>query len=372
MNRLLVLVLALLAALSGTVSKSAAAEPAAPSTFTLTLIKAGTGDGTTTPPSAPAPGVGHVFPAGAPLRLVAEAAPGSVFDAWSGDLPADFNAREPLLVMNMDRNRTVTATFMPVQCTLTVRVEGSSGPVNVTPAPGTHGCLSGQPVYLNALPADGSPASFVAWSGEVTSGNFAAKVVMVGNKTVTATFTDNPEASRKLVVNLPQGTGAGTCFPLGPGSYRIAANSTLTLGANPNPGSYFGGWMADYAGVNAPQELKVIMDRDRSIGAAFSNTGSTVTVILEGQGDLFPRPGSYALATGLQVPFSAQRVDREWHFDRWQDGDDKVLSEKSAFTYMVNGTAPSTIKGVFVKGKKPSETIARALFLHPSPFTSHP
>ena len=359
-KELLVLVTAILAALPCIRSNAADAEPAATPTFTLTIIKAGTGDGSTTLPCGPAPGITHSISSGYPQHLTATPAPGSVFAGWSGDLPAGFSPREELLIAVMDRNRTVTATFMPAECTLTVKVAGTDNPVNVTPAPGARGCLSGQEVYLSALPADGSPAAFAGWSGDVTTDGFFVKVAMDGDKTVTATYTDVEGASRKLTVNPPQGTGGGTSFPLGPGTYRIVAGSTLKFGANPFPGSYFGGWMADYAGVNTPQEMNVVMDRDHTVGASFSNSGSTVTVILEGKGDILPRPRTYALAGGLQVPFTAQRIDRDWYFDRWIDSGGKVLSERLSFTFTVNGAAPETIKAVFTKDKKPSEVIARA------------
>ncbi len=360
LKRLNMLALGVLMSLPGlTAVADTASQPVAVTpSFTLTIIKAGAGDGSTAPASSPAPGTAYTIASGVLLGLTAVPAADAVFTGWSGDLASGGTTQESTVLVVMDRDRTLTATFLPAQCTLTVQVGGTSNPVNVTPAPGPHGCLSGQQVYISALPADASPASFTAWKGAVDSDSFFAKVVMDGNKTVTANFTDNPDASRKLVVNPPQ--GPGNCFPLGPGSYRVAVNSTMKFGANPHPGRYFGGWLADYAGIGTPQELAVVMDRDRTIGASFTDTGSTVTVILEGRGDIFPRPGSYALADGLRVPFTAQQTDHEWLFDSWRDTDDKVLSQDSSYLLTVNNTAPATVKGVFKKGKKASEIIARA------------
>ncbi len=341
-------------ALHGLRGKFPAAKPeeTAPS-FTLTLIKAGSGHGSTTPESRPAPGTAHYL-ATAVSSLILTAAPASdsVFAGWSGDVPAGVNPQEDRLFLVLDQNRAITATFMPAQFTLTLQVSGSSNPVNVSPAPGKHGCLSGQQVFINALPADGSPASFVNWSGDVSTENFSLMITMDGDKTLTANFTDSTDAARRLVLDPPQGPGTGTYFPLGPGTYRVAANAHLKFGANPNRSSYFGGWLADYAGVNTPQELTVVMDKDHTVGASFSDTGNTLTVLLEGRGNVFPAPGDYEFAAGLQVPFTAERIDRDWHFNSWRDGNDKVLSESLAYTATINGPAPMTIKAVFAEGKK--------------------
>lgn len=91
----------------------------------------------------------------------------------------------------------------------------------------------------------------------------------------------------------------------------------------------------------------MIMDQPCTLGVSFSNTGASVTVIQEGQGDIFPRPGVYALADGLQVPFTAQRINSTWVFDSWRDGVDTVLSRSLTYQLPVSGTAPIVIKGVF-------------------------
>ena len=326
--------------------------------FTLKMIKAGTGNGTTTPASSET-GTDHFVNAGFLQQLTATPASDSVFAGWSGDLPAGVNPSDTTIFVTMDTNRSITATFNPADFVLTVQLAGTANAVNMTPPPGQYGCTAGQQIQLKALPADGSPAAFQAWSGSVVAGTFSTMVTMDANKTVIANYSDDLGQSQQLVVNPPQGTGTGATDPLGPGTYRIAGG-TLYFNATPNPGSYFNGWQDDYAGFNTPKELKVIMDQSRTLGVSFSNTGAEVTVIREGEGDIFPRQGVYALADGLQVPFTAQRINSTWVFDSWRDGTDTVLSRSMTYLLSVSGTDPIVIKGVFAEDVTAPEIIACA------------
>lgn len=104
-----------------------------------------------------------------------------------------------------------------------VQLAGTASPVNMIPPPGQYGCTACQQIQLKALPKDGSPAAFQAWSGSVVAGTFSTMVTMDGNKTVIANYSDDLGQSQQLVVNAPQGTGTGATDPLGLGTYRIAA-----------------------------------------------------------------------------------------------------------------------------------------------------
>lgn len=319
-------------------------------TFTLTLFTADTGTGATIPAGSPA-GETYELPINSLVTLTAIPDPDSVFTGWSGDLPPGANPAFPVLNVVMHQDRNITATFVPADFTLTVNVAGTANPVNVTPPPGVYGYLAGQTAVVIALPASGSPAAFDLWTGSSITNNAIVPLAMDSNKVMTANYVDdNGSNTHALTVTAPEGDGSGSYFPLNPGAYRVVAGRTLFFGANPNPGSFFGGWTGSYAGVNTPQELAVRMDQARTVGAVFSATGTTVTVAVSGQGDVFPRPGVYAFADGLVVPFTGQRINSTWLFDSWQDALGNVLATTSTYNLTVDAGLPGMfITGVFAE-----------------------
>ncbi len=85
----------------------------------------------------------------------------------------------------MDGDKTITATFTedPIY-TLTVIQAGSGG--TVTPTAGSHTYVSGTSVPVSAVADAGW--TFTGWSGDLT-GTTATSISMDGDKTITATFT---------------------------------------------------------------------------------------------------------------------------------------------------------------------------------------
>ena len=160
-------------------------------TFVLTVTPAGTGSGTVT---SSLTGIScgmscsAVFASGAPITLVAIAAPGSVFAGWSG---GSCSGTGPCAVSGPP-NVTITATFLQM-FTLAVVTSGSgSGTVTITP-PGLD-CgttcsvtvTSGTTVILTPMPAAGSAAFWSA--GGLCSRTGACSVTVTANVTVTVTF----------------------------------------------------------------------------------------------------------------------------------------------------------------------------------------
>jgi len=160
-------------------------------TFVLTVTPAGTGSGTVT---SSLTGIScgmscsAVFASGAPITLVAIAAPGSVFAGWSG---GSCSGTGPCAVSGPP-NVTITATFLQM-FTLAVVTSGSgSGTVTITP-PGLD-CgttcsvtvTSGTTVILTPMPAAGSAAFWSA--GGLCSRTGACSVTVTANATVTVTF----------------------------------------------------------------------------------------------------------------------------------------------------------------------------------------
>jgi uncharacterized repeat protein (TIGR02543 family) len=87
----------------------------------------------------------------------------------------------------MDGNKSVTAVFVQDQYTLTTNVTGL-GSIALDPPGGTY--LSGTSVQVTANAATGW--HFDHWTDDLTGATNPSNIVMDGNKSVTAVFTQNP------------------------------------------------------------------------------------------------------------------------------------------------------------------------------------
>ena len=173
-----------------------------PTTFTLSVVKAGTGSGTVT--SSPV-GINcgadcsEAYASGASVTLTAAPAAGSTFAGWSGACTGSGSC-----VVSMIQARSVTATFNTSgggPFTLTVAKAGT-GSGSVTSSPAGINCgtdcsesyVSGASVTLTARAARGS--TFAGWSGACT-GSGSCVVSMTQARSVTATF--NTSAPTTLI-----------------------------------------------------------------------------------------------------------------------------------------------------------------------------
>ncbi len=186
----------------------------APSTYTLTVIKVGSGSGTVT--SNP-PGINcgtdcfETFPAATSVTLTASADAGSSFAGWSGDPDCSDG------VVTMTAHRTCTATFSLNSYTLTVSKAGTgSGTVTSSPTGITCGtsCSKAFPyntrVTLTAAPEPGS--SFRSWSGDCTGSSTSVEVLVTHNRICTATFDHETSSVIWLPVVANLGGVGGSYF----------------------------------------------------------------------------------------------------------------------------------------------------------------
>ncbi|MFM8560110.1 MAG: beta strand repeat-containing protein, partial [bacterium] len=95
-------------------------------------------------------------------------------------------------------NQTIAASFVAVARTLTVNVVGGG---SVTKSPDQASYPDGSTVQLTAVAASGH--SFAGWSGALTGTTNPANLLMDGDKTVTATFTD--VAAPSVTLSAPDG-----------------------------------------------------------------------------------------------------------------------------------------------------------------------
>ena len=202
---------------------------------------------------------------GTVVTLSQTPASGFEFAGWSGDCTGTGACS-----VTMDQARSVTATFTPIQRTLTTNVVGS-GSVTSTPAGIDCGLDCGQDyddgtvVTLSQTPASGW--EFAGWSGDCT-GTGACSVTMDQARSVTATFTP---IQRALSVNVV-GSGSVTSSPAGVDcgldcSQDYDDGTVVTLSQTPASGFEFAGWSGDCTGTGA---CSVTMDAAKSVTATFT------------------------------------------------------------------------------------------------------
>ncbi len=258
--------------------------------YTLTVIQAGSG-GTVTPTAG-----SHTYVSGTSVPVSAVADAGWTFTGWSGDLTGTTATS-----ISMDSDKTITATFTQESYTLTVVQVGTGG--TVTPTVGGHTYLSNTVVGVSAVADAGW--TFTGWSGDLT-GTTATSITMDGDKTITATFTQESYTLTILQV------GNGTVTPLSGGSYL--SGTTVPLSAVADAGWSFSDWSGIGFSSTDPSE-SILMDGNKTITATFIQESYTLTIIQVGNGTVTPVSGGSYLS-GTTVPLSAV-ADAGWSFSDW-------------------------------------------------------
>jgi hypothetical protein len=219
---------------------------------------------------------GGVYGEGAVVHATAIPDPGYVFRGWSGDL----SGKENPATFVVDGDMTLAADFGRVLLSVAAEQGGS---VAVDP-PGPAYTL-GSVVTLTATPAAGH--LFSSWGGDLTGAGNPATLVMDSDKSVTAGF----EVSRSVAV----GATAGGSVALDPPGGMYAAGTVVTVTATPEAGYLFGGWSGDLAGAENP--ISLVVDADKTIGAAFARPTLAVSPGPNGSVSLDPPGGVYDAGT---------------------------------------------------------------------------
>jgi uncharacterized repeat protein (TIGR02543 family) len=137
------------------------------------------------------PGAPYYY--GTVVTLTASANPGYGFDHWSGDA----SGTNPMTIVTMTSDKSVTAHFVKNEYTLTVIIDGQ-GTVIKDPAQTTYPYNS--VVELTAIPD--ADWVFSSWGGDLTGNENPQNITMNANKTVTAYFTYNGDDTTPPVVKI--------------------------------------------------------------------------------------------------------------------------------------------------------------------------
>jgi len=152
---------------------------------------------------------------------------------------------------------TVTAWFTQDQYTLTINVspEGS-GLVSLNNTGPYH---YGDAVKLTATPETGW--TFSEWTGNLSGSENPIDIIMDGNKTVTATFT---QKEYTLTVNIV-GSGSVTRDP---DQATYVHGTEVNLTAVAESGWTFSGWSGDLTGIKNP--INITMNSNKTVSATFT------------------------------------------------------------------------------------------------------
>ena len=196
------------------------------------------------------------------------------------DNKPDLAAADPVSVTAGSDTSGIDAELLtPTQHTLTTASTGS-GQGTITSSPAGIDCGTdcskafddGTSVTLTANPAPGS--TFTGWSGAGCSGAGTCQVSVASDQTATATFTANPPTQHTLTTaSAGSGQGTITSSPAGIDcgadcSKAFDDGTSVTLTANPAPGSTFTGWSG--AGCSGAGTCQVSVASDQTATATFT------------------------------------------------------------------------------------------------------
>ena len=260
--------------------------------FTLTMSRQGDGGSLN-------PGVGsHVYFDGDSVSVSATGTSNWEFDHWEDALTGTDTPQ----TLNMNANKNVTGVFLPLH-TLTTSIEGQ-GTGSVTPSGGEY--KHGTEVWL--VPTAGSKSWFVEWHDDLTGSDIPGRLVMSGQKHVSAEFDTN-----RLTVSVQ---GQGT---VSPSSGNYAMNEEVEVAATPAENWYLDHWTGDEQVEGSTSlTLTLTMDEDKSITAVFKQIFTLTMAKVPGSatGSVDPLPGEHIHKEGEQVTLTCTD-SATWLFGYW-------------------------------------------------------
>jgi DNA-binding beta-propeller fold protein YncE len=203
-------------------------------------------------------GVEHALPwsgaFGCGTTVTLEAVPNTCwqFDGWTGDL----SGSDSPVMLSIDGDKNVTATFSQIEYSLSVDGEGGSVIVDgVTQAlPWSGAVLCGETVALEAVPD--VHREFMGWSGDLSGSDNPTSIVVDSDKSVTVSFGWVSYALSITATGEGQVLVNGTPVAL-PWSQDYVYGTVVQLGAVAADGWKFSGWSGAVSGSASPVWVEV-------------------------------------------------------------------------------------------------------------------
>jgi hypothetical protein len=241
----------------------------APLTFALE-IQNPIGSGSTSPIIG-----SHNYNQGDSASVSASAAPNWNFDYWILD-GANSGSANPITIA-MNANHTLKAVFTENPPTVySLTVEAPTGNGTTDPATGSYDYNEGTNAQISASAASGWAFDHWLLGGLNVGSSNPLTVLMDGNHTVKAVFTEViiPPTVYSLTIEAP--TGSGTTNPA-TGSQNYNEGDNAQIFATAASGWTFDRWLLDNVSSGAANPFTVLMNTNHTLKAVFIETVVPVT-----------------------------------------------------------------------------------------------
>ncbi|MEZ4709124.1 MAG: LamG-like jellyroll fold domain-containing protein [Caldilineaceae bacterium] len=253
------------------------------------------------------------------VSVSATPATGWHFDGWSGDLSGNRAGAS----LTMDGDKTVTATFVRNQYTVSANGSGG-GNVVLNPQQAAYGY--GDLIYVDALPAPGYV--FQGWSGDLSGEGSGRQLLVDGNKALTAHFAPATYVIESAV------TGNGS-ITLDPAKATYVYGDVVEVSAVAASGWRLAAWAAGLSGDATVQTLTVT--DDTALLAVFAQDAYVLNVGWIGEGTAQKLTDQSAFTLGEVVTVTATPTG-ETTFSGWRDeASNTIFSSELTTTVTVTG-----------------------------------